>query len=268
MRKLCGEYPVGLICRVLGLPRSSFYYRQKESPQELELIDQIESIAAEYPRYGYRRITAELRRRGYHVNHKKVLRIMGQNNLLVQVKRFCRTTVPGEESYPNLIRDLVIDRPNQVWCGDITYIRLGNGFVYLAVLMDVYTRAIRGWELSPRLDEELTVKALERALEHGKPQIHHSDHGVQYLSERYVSLLKGAGVEISMAAKGKAWENGYAERLIRTLKEEEVYLHEYEDFYDAYAHIATFLDDVYMRKRVHSALGYLTPAEFEEMLHL
>jgi len=155
VRKLCGEYPVGLICRVLGLPRSSFYYRQKENPQELELIDQIESIAAEYPRYGYRRITAELRRRGYHVNHRKVLRIMGQNNLLVQVKRFCRTTVPGEGGYPNLIRDLVIDRPNQVWCGDITYIRLGNGFVYLAVLMDVYTRAIRGWELSQGLMRSL-----------------------------------------------------------------------------------------------------------------
>ena len=124
---------------------------------------------------------------------------MRQNNLLVQVRRFCRTTIPGEDDYPNLLLGLVIDHPDQVWCGDITYIRLGNGFAYLAVLMDAYARAIRGWELS--------VRALEKAL-------HHSDHGVQYLSEGYISLLKDAGVEISMAARGKAWENGYAERLM------------------------------------------------------
>lgn len=261
---LAAGYSFKLTCKVLGLPRSSFYYRPCISPEELLLRDTIERIATEYPRYGYRRITAELRRRGYEINHKRVLRIMREENLLVQVKRYCRTSIPGVGSYPNLLKDLKVDYPDQVWCGDITYILVRNDFVYLAILMDVFTRAIRGWELSRSLDDSLTVRPLEKALQKGKPQIHHSDHGVQYLSERYLLMLKEAGVEISMAGKGKAWENGYAERLIRTLKEEEVYLHEYEDLKDAYEHIGRFLEDVYMRRRVHSSLGYLTPAEFEE----
>ena len=189
---------------------------------------------------------------------------MRKFNLLVRPIGKPKTTIPGKGDYPNLVKGLVITRPNQVWCGDIAYIRLKQGFAYIAFLMDAYTKAIRGWEISFNLDDELVVRALQKALENGKPQIHHSDHGVQYLSDRYVSLLKQAGVEISTAAKGRAWENGYAERFIRTLKEEEVYLHEYEDFQDAYEHIGRFLEDVYMHKRVHSSLGYLTPAEFEE----
>lgn len=261
---LAGEYPARLICRSVGLPRSVFYYQPVQRPEELLLRDEIERIAAEYPRYGYRRITAELKRRGYKGNHKRVLRIMREENLLVQVKRYCRTSIPGVGSYPNLLKDLEVGYPDHVWCGDITYVQVRKGFVYLTVLMDVFTRSIRGWELSRSLDDGLTVRALEKAFEKGKPEIHHSDHGVQYLSERYLLMLKEAGVEISMAAKGRAWENGYAERLIRTLKEEEVYLHEYEDFEDAYEHVGGFLEDVYMRKRVHSSLGYLTPSEFEE----
>ena len=267
MRELCGEYPVSLLCSALEVPRSSFYYKPTQKEDE-EVIQQILSIAGEFPRYGYRRITAELRRRGYRVNHKKVLRLMRKMKLLVRQAKKPRTTIPGEGEYPNLIKDLLIDHPDQVWCGDIAYIKLKDRFAYFAFLMDVYTRAIRGWQISSSLDEELVVRALEKALEKAKPEIHHSDHGIQYLSDRYVSLLRDAGVEISMAAKGRAWENGYAERFIRTLKEEEVYLHEYEDIHDARAHIARFIEDVYMHKRVHSALGYLTPAEFEEMLHL
>ena len=267
MRELCGEYPVSLLCSALEVPRSSFYYKPTQKEDE-EVIQQILSIAGEFPRYGYRRITAELRRRGYRVNHKKVLRLMRKMNILVRQAKKPRTTIPGEGEYPNLIKDLLIDHPDQVWCGDIAYIKLKDRFAYFAFLMDVYTRAIRGWEISCSLDEELVVRALEKALEHSKPKIHHSDHGIQYLSDRYVSLLRDAGVEISMAAKGRAWENGYAERFIRTLKEEEVYLHEYEDIHDARVHIERFIEDVYMRRRVHSALGYLTPAEFEEMLHL
>ena len=268
MRELCGEYPVSLVCSALEVPRSSFYYRATERDDE-EVIQQILSIAAQFPRYGYRRITADLRRREYRVNRKKVLRIMRQNNLLVRQSKKPRTTTPAGGDYPNLVKELVINRPNQVWCGDVAYIKLKDKFAYFAFVMDAYTRAIKGWEISFSLDEELVVRALQKAFEHSRPQIHHSDHGMQYLSDRYVSLLKQAGVEISMAGKGRTWENGYAERFIRTLKEEEVYLHEYEDIHDARAHIARFIEDVYMRRRVHSALGYLTPAEFEEkVLHL
>jgi len=264
---LSGEASVRKLCELVGCAVSSFYYHPCESSFEIELRDQIEQICLEFPRYGYRRVSAELRRRGYKVNRKKVYRIMKDEDLLFQVKRYCRTSIPGVGNYPNLLKDLEIYHPDQVWCGDITYIKVSNDFVYLSVLMDVFTRSVRGWELSRSLDDNLTVKALEKALREGKPQIHHSDHGIQYLSERYISMLEDAGIKISMAAKGKAWENGYAERLIRTLKEEEVYLHEYENFEDAYAHIGKFLGDVYMQRRAHSSLGYLTPSEFEAEYH-
>jgi putative transposase len=156
-------------------------------------------------------------------------------------------------------------RPDQVWVADITYIRLASGFVYLAVVMDVFTRAIRGWELSRDLDRSLTVTALQRALRVGRPEVHHSDQGVQYAAQEYVGHLRAAHVAGSMADVGAAWQNGYAERLMRTIKEEEVYLSEYEDYDDALRQLGRFLDDVYMHKRIHSALGYLTPAEFESL---
>lgn len=154
-------------------------------------------------------------------------------------------------------------RPDEVWVADITYVALQQEFVYLAVIMDVFTRAIRGWHLSRSLDRELTLTALRRALQEHVPFIHHSDQGVQYACWDYVELLLNHGVQISMAAVGKPEENGYAERLMRTIKEEEVDLSDYQDFHDAYQHMGRFLDDVYTRKRIHSALGYLTPTEFE-----
>jgi len=159
--------------------------------------------------------------------------------------------------------DLTVVRPDQVWVADITYIRLARGFVYLAVLMDVFTRAIRGWALECDLDRGLTMAALARALRGGRPEIHHSDQGVQYAAGEYVALLHAAQVAVSMADVGAAWQNGYAERLMRTIKEEEVYLSEYVDYHDALNQLGRFLDDAYMHKRIHSALGYLTPAEFE-----
>jgi transposase InsO family protein len=166
--------------------------------------------------------------------------------------------------YPNLVRELSVDHPDHVWVGDITYVHLRLEFVYLAVLMDVFTRMIRGWELSRSRDQALALTALERALEHGHvPQIHHSDQGVQYAATAYVAGLEQVGARIRMAEVGEPRQNGYAERLMRTIKEEEVDLTEYEDFADAYAHLGRFLDDVYQRKRIHSALGYLTPTEFE-----
>ena len=154
-------------------------------------------------------------------------------------------------------------RPEQVWVCDITYVRLGNGFVYLAVIMDVFTRAIRGWSLSRDLDTNLTLAALRGALTLCLPEIHHSDQGVQYAAHDYVALLNQFQIQISMAAQGKPEENGYAERLMRTIKEEEVDLSDYNDFADAYQQIGRFIEDVYMTKRIHSALGYLTPVEFE-----
>ena len=153
--------------------------------------------------------------------------------------------------------------PDQVWVGDISYIALRRDFVFLAILMDVFTRAIRGWHLARSLDQTLTLTALERALQQSQPAIHHSDQGLQYAAGDYVQHLQAVGSAISMAEVGAAWQNGYAERLIRTIKEEEVYLSDYRDYHDAYQQIGCFLEEVYMRKRIHSSLGYLTPAEFE-----
>lgn len=258
------EFDVELLCDLLGLARSSYYYCPV-SADDMELRSAIEAIALEYPRYGYRRMTAELGRRKWRVNHKRVLRLMREESLLVDVKRYCRTTFSRHPygRYPNLVKNLDITYPDQVWCGDITYIRLRREFIYLAVLMDIFTRSIRGWELSRNLTEELTKTALQRALIKREPDIHHSDQGVQYAANGYVQMLEAAKVKVSMSAQGQPTQNAYAERLMRTLKEEEVYLHEYLDFDDAYRHIARFVDDVYMNKRVHSALGYLPPAEFE-----
>lgn len=261
------DYPqcsVRQLCQLLAVAPSSYYY-SKAAADDQELRDLIERIALEFPRYGYRRMGAELRRRGQAVNHKRVLRLMREDSLLVQVRRFCRTTNSAHAygRFPNLIRDLRIERLNQVWCADITYVRLRRDFVYLAVVMDIYPRAIRGWELSGTLTEALTSAALERALAQQTPEIHHSDQGVQYAATGYVDRLLRRGIKVSMAARGQPRQNAHAERLMRTLKEEEVYLHEYADLTEARSRIGRFLDDVYMTKRIHSALGYLTPAEFE-----
>jgi transposase InsO family protein len=160
--------------------------------------------------------------------------------------------------------NLMVDYPNQVWVGDITYIKLEQEFVYLAVLMDVFTRSIRGWHLARSMDQSLTITALRKGLEKGVPEIHHSDQGVQYAGNEYVKLLQMNDIKISMSEVGQAWQNGYAERLMRTIKEEEIDLSEYRDFTEAYEQIEKFLEEVYMRKRIHSSLGYLTPSEYEE----
>ena len=206
-----------------------------------------------------------------HKSGKRVRRLMGAMGLTGHAPpRRCRTTNSDHPypRYPNLVADLPITQPDMVWVGDITYVRLQRDFVYLAVLMDVYTRAIRGWELSRQLDQALTRTALERALATGHvPAIHHSDQGVQYAATAYVARLGQLGTQIRMAEQGEPRQNGYAERLMRTIKEEEVALTEYRDFADAYAQIGRFLEEVYQHKRIHSALGYLTPAEFEAAYH-
>lgn len=265
------HYPVTLLCQLLDVPRSSYYYRPRER-EDVALRQAIEAIAAEFPTYGSRRITQQLRRPPYQlvVNRKQVQRLMGEMGLKRPLKRRKKRTTNSGHGYPrfpNLVIDLSITYPNQVWVSDITYIRLRQDFVYLAVVMDVFTRAIRGWHLHRWLDQMLTLTALRSALASESPldlpTIHHSDQGIQYAAQEYVHLLRRHDVQISMADKGEAWQNGYAERLIRTIKEEEVYLSDYHDFTDAYAQIGHFIEQVYQHKRIHSALGYLTPAEFE-----
>jgi putative transposase len=266
--KLAQTYPLRLVCRLLGVPRSSLYYSRRVVPDadaifKTALLD----LAAEWPTYGYRRLTWMMRRFGWPVNFKRVRRWMDELNLTGAPPTRTKRTTDSQHTlprYPNLVADLEIMRPEQVWVADITYIRLRTEFVYLAVLMDVFTRNIRGWHLGRNLDQGLTLAALERALVVAVPEIHHSDQGVQYAATAYVERLQTLDVELSMADVGAAWQNGYAERLMRTIKEEEVHLSEYRDFADAQRDIARFLDDVYNVKRIHSALGYLTPREFEE----
>jgi putative transposase len=266
--KLAGTYPIRLLCQLLGVPRSSVYYKTPAVPDaEAMLKAALLDLAGEWPTYGYRRLSREMRRLGWRVNGKRVRRWMDELGISGAPPARSRRTTDSNHAfprYPNLVADLEITRPDQVWVADITYIRLRQEFIYLAVLMDVFTRNIRGWHLGRNLDQGLTLGALEKALALGVPDIHHSDQGVQYAATAYVQRLQGRSVQISMAAVGQAHENGYAERLIRTIKEEEVYLADYQDFADALRQISRFLDDVYNIKRIHSSLGYLTPREFEE----
>ena len=254
------------ICGILGVNRSSFYYHPQEDPSEETLRSEIEKLAGRYPRYGYRRITQLLLRQGYTVGTRRVARLMKTNNLLVSVKRACQTTrsLQGEKPWENLLENLEVSRQDQVWVADITYVRLKGRFIYVCLLMDVFTRMIRAWHLSQHLNQSLTLKPLKEAFRHSVPEIHHSDQGVQYLSKVYVATLEAHGVEISVAHRGRPWENGYAERLIRTLKEEEVHLNDYQSITEARDRIGDFITNVYNLKRPHSALGYLTPMEFEQ----
>jgi putative transposase len=260
-------YPTMLACQLLGLPRSSYYYAPKK-PAEGQVEAAVEDVVGEFVTYGTRRVTQQLRRPPYHleVNRKHIQRIMRQKDLLRPVKKPRRRTTDSRHPYPrypNLVKDLEIAYPDQVWVADITYIRLQREFVFLAVVMDVFPRIVRGWCLSRQLDQELSLAALQMALQGHRPGIHHSDQGIQYAAQAYIDLLKEQHIQISMAAVGKAEENGYAERFMRTIKEEEVDLTEYRDFTDAQIQIGHFIEDVYNHKRIHSALGYLTPVEFE-----
>ena len=263
---LSDDYSVSLACALLECSRSSYYYQPKLK-DETEVKSAIESVAAEWPTYGYRRVTKQLHRQEWFVSKKRIQRLMREMGLQVKIKRKARKTTNSEHDfsrYPNLVQDLEIVRPDQVWVSDITYIRLRYEFVYLAVIMDVFTRSIRGWHLGRGLDQSLTLIALDRALAEHAPEIHHSDQGIQYAATAYIQMLRSVNAEISMAESGEAWQNGYAERLIRTIKEEEVDLSDYDDYNDAVSQLGRFLNDVYIHKRIHSSLGYLTPAEFEE----
>jgi transposase InsO family protein len=269
------EHPalsIRLLCELFGVGRTWFYTHpspEEIASREIALRDAIEDIVLEFPGYGYRRVTKTLQRAGWSVNHKRVLRIMREASLLCQLKRRFVTTTNsrhGRPVYPNLIRDLRVSRLDQVWVADITYIRLPTNFVYLACILDAFSRRCVGWCLSRSIDTRLTLTALEMALTRRAPEpggIHHSDRGVQYASGDYVARLERAGIQISMAAVGNPYENAQVESFFRTLKCEEVYLHEYRTLAEADANIERFIEGVYNQKRLHSSLGYLPPVEFE-----
>jgi putative transposase len=266
------EMSIERLCSLMGVSRSWYYERPavaKEAKKDVALRDAIERIVLRFPGYGYRRVSAALRREGWAVNHKRVLRVMRQEALLCQLRRCFKVTTESAHSfkrYPNLIKNIEIDALDQAWISDITYIRLPTTFCYLAAILDAYSRRCVGWQLSRRIDTHLTLWALEMALAARRPEpglIHHSDQGVQYASSEYVARLEEAGALISMASVGNPYENAKAESFFRTLKMEEIYLKDYGNFEEAEQNIGQFIEEVYNEKRLHSSLGYLPPVEFE-----
>jgi putative transposase len=263
---------VNALCEMTGLNRAGFYRRRvprQATPVEMELRDQMQKVAAESPAYGYRRITAELQQRGFDVNHKRVLRMMREDNLLCVRQRAFMVTTDSRHNlpvYPNLAREMKPTAINQLWVADITYVRLRTEFVYLAVVLDAFSRRVIGWALGRTLEAQLAVAALRMALVQRQPApglVHHSDRGVQYASHDYTEMLKQHKATISMSRKGNPYDNAACESFMKTLKCEEVYRNEYRDFHEAHSSIGEFLERVYNQKRLHSALGSIPPVEFE-----
>jgi transposase InsO family protein len=279
-----GPFPVSAATMALGVSRSG-YYRWLHSKEDVPvaggdmlLREEIQRVAVEYPRYGYRRIAAELRNQGLCAPPKRVLRLMRMDNLLCARKqyRLCTTdSSHGEKVYPNLARGMSLSGVNQLWVADITYIRLEREFVYLAMVLDVFSRRCVGWELDRRIDTGLALSALRKALKARARDgvglaglVHHSDQGVQYASKEYVECLQEHGILISMSRRGNPYDNAYAESFMKTLKYEEVYLKEYDTFKEAWENIEHFIDQVYNLKRLHSGIGYQSPMEFEKTLNI
>ena len=282
---LLPQFPVSInsACSCLNISRSQYYDLKirndslnQSDPFEIQIKDTIHQIAIEFPRYGYRRITKELHRRGLQINSKRVLNLMREDNLLCIKKTFVPRTTDSNHNhkvYPNLARDVEVTRINQLWVSDITYIQLPNEFIYLAVIIDVGSRRCIGWDLDRNIDTQLTLNALYKALECRAGQdlndlIHHSDQGVQYASNAYIKCLWEHDICISMSRKGNPYDNAFAESFMKTLKYEEVYLADYRTFNEAYDNIENFIESVYNEKRLHSKIGYLPPIEYEEALSL
>ena len=260
----------------VGLSRVTIWrqWQETQAPAaaDIQLRSRIQAIALEMRAYGYRPITKELHRRGLIVNHKRVLRLLREDNLLCLRRRPFVVTTNSQHKltvYPNLARDLVLSNINQLWVADITFIRLRREFVYLAVLLDAYSRRCIGWALSATIDARLTLAALDMALRTRRVQpglIHHSDRGVQYAAADYVAVLQAQQIQISMSRTGNPYDNAKAERFMRTLKYEEIYMNDYDTLREVRDSVQHFIEAVYNRKRLHSALGYLPPVEFEANL--
>lgn len=269
---------VRVACELAQIPRSR-YYRQRtkcEEPADVKdrkLRDQIQRICLEPSGGGYRRVTKELHRQGYPVNHKRVLALMRKDNLLYVRKKHWTVTTDSKHSfpvYPNLVRAMVLNAPDQLWVADITYIRLRREFVYLAVILDAFSRRVIGWALERYLDTRLTVGALLMALAHRTVRpglVHHSDRGLQYASQAYVDLLEDHRIAISMSRTGNPYDNAKIESFMKTLKYEEVHTNDYASLFEAKQHIAHFLTTIYNHRRLHSSLGYVPPDEFEASYH-
>ena len=254
----------------MGISRSTYYYKPKKKPSDMELAAKIEDIALDYPYYGYRRITAELRRQGLKVNHKRVLRLMREKNLLCRVVKSFKATTDSSHSlrkYPNLIYDIVPCRIDELWHADITYIKIATSFVYLAAVVDGFSRKVIGYGLGRTLSADLAIAALKDAISKRSTDnlIHHSDQGLQDCSYEYVNILKDYGIAISMSAKANPYDNAKIESFFRTLKVEEVYMFEYETYAEVLERIPYFIEEVYNKKRLHSSLGYIPPEEFENI---
>lgn len=263
-------------CNSLQVSKSGYYNWRNRIPEkdnDAKLKKEIHKIAEEFPFYGYRRVTVELRNRNKLTNHKKVLRIMREEELICRRKKAFRPVTTqsdyGLKVYPNLAKDLEVTGLNQLWVSDITYIHLLNGFVYLAAILDVFSRKCIGWSLSKIIDTKLTLTALDMAIKNRmllgfSGLIHHSDQGVQYASDEYVNRLEELGILISMSRKGNPYDNAFMESFMKTLKAEEVYIKEYETIEDVYRNIKDFIEKVYNKKRLHSGIGYLSPNKFEQ----
>jgi transposase InsO family protein len=265
------QVSVRQLCGWLGVSRSWYYASRaaEHREQDVALREAIEQLVLEFPGYGYRRVTHALHRAGWPVNHKRVLRLMREASLLCHLQRHFLVTTDsahGYRTYPNLLAELMLTGIDQAWVADITYIRLPTTFVYLACILDAFSRRCIGWRLSRQIDSHLTLAALEMALETRQPPpglIHHSDRGVQYANTEYIARLEQACARVSMSATGNPYDNAKAESFFKPLKREEVHLQDYQTFAEAEAHLGQFIEAVYNTKRLHSSLGYLPPAEFE-----
>lgn len=292
IQQLSDEYSVTATCAVLEINHSNYQHfinttldlNHKKKLEDDLIRDEIEKLINKpaSSRYGYRPMTHQLRRNGFQinsqfVNHKRVLRIMRENNLLVEIKKTFINTTDSDHNlkkYSNILKKekVKVTRLDQIWASDITYIKLPDGFVYLAVIIDAYSRKVIGYCLSKSIDTDLALEALKMALKNRKitnansQLIHHSDQGVQYASKAYTDLLKFHGMKISMSSPGCPWENGMAESFFKTLKTNEVYLNDYQNIWEAKDNLFRFINKVYNQERLHSSLGYLPPCEFEELV--
>jgi transposase InsO family protein len=263
---------VAEMCALTRLNRANYYrWLKRAAPNDgsMELRSELQRICLGHRRYGYRRVTAALRYAGFAANHKRVLRLMKQDNLLaVRKRKFVVTTESGHALpvYSNYAKHLQIQGPDELWIADITYIRLRREFVYLAVVLDAWSRKVVGWALERHLQASLCKAALERAIETRHPApglVHHSDRGVQYASAEYIGVLERNRIQGSMSRPGNPWDNARCESFMKTLKQEEIYCGEYADLEDLQAHLANFIDGYYNVQRLHSSLGYRSPEEFE-----